>query len=132
MTRIALWPKSAVGPNMQGQPPSMTVMPCSRPYAVAVSETLPAPGRGHPDPLDPELGALAHRFVGELGTGADHDGLDAARDRSEVVVGPVALDLVGVRVDGEDLIAAVAQPLVDGVAAVAARARETPVTATRL
>jgi hypothetical protein len=30
--------------NMHGQPPSMTVMPCSRPYAVAGSETLPEPG----------------------------------------------------------------------------------------
>src|SRR5581483_9408878 len=29
--RIALWPRSAVGPNMHGQPPSITVMPCSRP-----------------------------------------------------------------------------------------------------
>ena len=26
--RIALWPGSAVGPNMHGQPPSITVMPC--------------------------------------------------------------------------------------------------------
>jgi hypothetical protein len=29
--RIALWPGSAVVPNMHGQPPSMTVMPRSRP-----------------------------------------------------------------------------------------------------
>jgi hypothetical protein len=29
--RIALCPPSAVGPNMHGQPPSMTVMACSRP-----------------------------------------------------------------------------------------------------
>src|SRR5512132_3770836 len=42
--RIALCPGSAVGPNMQGQPPSITEMPRSLPYAVAVWETLPAPG----------------------------------------------------------------------------------------
>ena len=29
--RIALCPRSAVGPNMHGQPPSITAMPCSRP-----------------------------------------------------------------------------------------------------
>ena len=28
---IHLCPVSAVGPNISGQPPSMTVMPCSRP-----------------------------------------------------------------------------------------------------
>jgi hypothetical protein len=43
-SRISLCPRSAVGPNMHGQPPSITVMPRSRPYAVAVSETLPPPG----------------------------------------------------------------------------------------
>ena len=31
IVRIALWPRSAVGPNMHGQPPSITAMPCSRP-----------------------------------------------------------------------------------------------------
>jgi hypothetical protein len=48
------------------------------------------------------------------------------------VVGGIAFDLVGVRVDREDLVAALAQPLVDGVAAVVSGVRETPVTATRL
>ena len=43
-TRMALWPGSAVGPNMHGQPPSITRIPCSRPYAVAVADTLPWPG----------------------------------------------------------------------------------------
>src|SRR5204863_8612596 len=42
--RIALWPKSAVGPNMHGQPPSITLTPWPRPYSAAASETLPAPG----------------------------------------------------------------------------------------
>src|SRR5215204_5369995 len=42
--RMTLWPKSAVGPNMQGQPPSITVMPRCRPNAVAAAETLPVPG----------------------------------------------------------------------------------------
>jgi hypothetical protein len=31
------------GANMHGQPPPITVMPCARPYSVAVSETVPAP-----------------------------------------------------------------------------------------
>src|SRR5207253_1139700 len=43
-TRMNLWLKSAVGSNMSGHPPSITVTPCSRPYAVAVADTLPAPG----------------------------------------------------------------------------------------
>jgi len=29
--RITLWPRSAVGANISGQPPSITVMPCRRP-----------------------------------------------------------------------------------------------------
>ena len=66
----------------------MTVMPCSRPYSAAARETLPAPGAAvHPHVLDAELAALAHRLLGELGPGADHDRLDAAGDRAQVVVG---------------------------------------------
>src|SRR5450631_2812282 len=34
---------SLVGSNIRGQPPSITVMPCARPYSVAAGETLPAP-----------------------------------------------------------------------------------------
>ena len=41
--RIILCPASAVGSNINGQPPSMTVIPWVRPYSVAASETLPAP-----------------------------------------------------------------------------------------
>jgi uncharacterized protein (TIGR00369 family) len=33
--RMILCPTSAVGPNMQGQPPSMTAIPCSRAYCAA-------------------------------------------------------------------------------------------------
>src|SRR5512133_3267024 len=40
----------------------------------------------HPDVLDPEFGALEHRLVGDLGPRADHDSVDAARDRVEIVV----------------------------------------------
>lgn len=40
---MTLWPVSGVGPNISGQPPAMTVTPCSRPYAAASTETLPAP-----------------------------------------------------------------------------------------
>jgi hypothetical protein len=38
-----LCPKSAVGSNINGQPPSITVIPCCRPYSVAAGETLPLP-----------------------------------------------------------------------------------------
>ena len=59
----------------------------------------------HPHVRDPELGALAHRALGPLGPGADDHAVDAAGDRAQVVVAAVALDLVGVRVDREDLVA---------------------------
>src|SRR4029453_3615840 len=42
-TRITLCPASAVGANISGQPPSITVTPCRLPYSVAASETLPPP-----------------------------------------------------------------------------------------
>src|SRR5881628_737750 len=74
----------------------------------------------HPNLLDPELGALTHRVLGALGPSSDDDGLDTAGDRWEILVGAIALDLVGVRVDREDLVAALAQPPVDVVAPVAA------------
>ena len=107
---------------MQGQPPSITVMPCCA--AVGGGGVGDAAGAGaavHPDVLDAELGALAHRLLGDLGPCSDHDGLDAARDRPQVVVGRVALDLVCVGVDREHVVAALAQTLVDGVAAVVLR-----------
>jgi hypothetical protein len=45
-------------------------------------------------------------------------GLDAARDGREVRVGVVARDLCGVGIDREDLVAALLEPVVNGVAAV--------------
>ena len=42
--RITRCPGSAVGPNMHGQPPSMTVIPCCLPHAAASADTLPPPG----------------------------------------------------------------------------------------
>jgi len=59
-----------------------------------------------------------------VGPRGDDDDIDAARYRLQVVVGPVALDRVGVRVDREDLVPAVTQPLVHDVAAVRRRASE--------
>jgi len=85
----------------------------------------------HPDVLDPELGALAHRLVGDLGPRADYNRADAAGNRVEVAVRTIALDLVGVRIDCENVVAAFAQARVDSVAAVTSGVRETPVTATR-
>src|SRR6476659_8897158 len=74
-----------------------------------------APGSGttlHPDVLDPELVAFAHRLLGVLGPCADHDRLDLAGNRVQVAVGTVALDLLGVWIDGEDLVATLPQALV--------------------
>ena len=51
-----------------------------------------------------------------LGPGRDHDRIDAARDRAQVVISTVAFDLVGVRIDREDLVAALSKALVDDVA----------------
>src|SRR6266508_849820 len=51
-------------------------------------------GTVHPGVLDAELGALAHRPLGRLRLGGDHDRVDAAGDVAQVVVAPVAFDLV--------------------------------------
>src|SRR5215510_7021627 len=51
----------------------------------------------HPDVGDAEVGALAHGVLGDAGPGSDHHRLDPAGDRFQVVIGPVPLDLVGVR-----------------------------------
>ncbi len=75
----------------------------------------------HPDVVDAELGALAHRPVGGLGSGCDHHRIDPSGDRTQVVIGAIALDLVRVRVDGEDLVTPLSKALVDDVAAVVLR-----------
>jgi hypothetical protein len=107
---------------MHGQPPSITVMPRSRPYAVAGAETLPAPGpRCIQTCLIPS--SVHSRIVSSATPGprADHDRVDAAGDRAEIVVGGVALDLVCVRIDREDVVSALTQTPVDDVAPVAPR-----------
>jgi hypothetical protein len=75
----------------------------------------------HPDVAHAELDALADRGLGVLGASADDHGLHPARHRGEVGPAPVALDLLGVRVDRHDVVAAVAQPPVDDVGAVVLR-----------
>jgi hypothetical protein len=37
----------------------------------------------HPNVLDSELGALAHRLLGDVRSGADDDRLDAARNSAQ-------------------------------------------------
>ena len=71
----------------------------------------------HPDVLDPELKALAHRCLGVLGPGRDHHCLDAAGNGAQIVVGGVAFDVVGVWIDCEDVVAADTQPIVADIAA---------------
>lgn len=43
MKHMTLWPGSAVGENMSGQPPGMTATPWLRPYSAAGSDMLPSP-----------------------------------------------------------------------------------------
>ena len=86
----------------------------------------------HPNLLDAQLGALAHGLLGDLGPCSDHHRLHSAGDRLQIRIAPIPLDLVGVRVDGEDLIAALAQAPVHDVAPVLLGRTDTPVTATRL
>ena len=73
----------------------------------------------HPDVLDVELGALAHGVFGDRRPGSDHDRFDAAGDRAHVMVRGITFDLVGVRIDGEDLIPPLAEALVDDVTSMA-------------
>jgi hypothetical protein len=58
--------------------------------------------------------------------GPDDDGLDAPGDGGEIGVRHPSGDLGGGRVDGEDLVAALQQPIVDDVAAVATRGAGDP------
>jgi hypothetical protein len=70
---------------------------------------------------DAQLGALAHGGLGDLRPRRDDDRVHAAGNRLQVVVALLAVDLVGVRVDREHLVAPFLQPLMDYVAAVAGR-----------
>src|SRR6266511_4723997 len=67
-----------------------------------------------------------HGLLGDLGPCPDHYGLDATRDRSQVVVGNVSFHLVGVRVDGEVLIPPLPQALIDDVAPMTLRLARDP------
>jgi hypothetical protein len=73
----------------------------------------------HPNSLDAQFLAFAHSGFRDLRLGADHDPVHTARDRPQFVVTTIALDLVGVRVDAEDLVTPLPQSLVDDVRAVA-------------
>jgi hypothetical protein len=44
----------------------------------------------HPYAADAELVRLGDDRIGAVGSGADHDAIDSARDRSEIAVGAVA------------------------------------------
>ena len=85
----------------------------------------------HPDLRDAEVGTLAHRVLGDLGSRSDDDRLDAPGIDFRSRIGRISLDLVGVWADREHLIATSSKPLVD-VAAVVFGVRDTPVTAIRL
>ncbi len=98
---MTLWPKSAVGSNLSGLPPAMTVMPCSRRVDRGrVADAALAVGPMRPHVLDAELGTLPHRAVRLAGRGGDHDGVDTTGDALQVVIAAGALDLVGDVVTG--------------------------------
>src|SRR5215217_5687549 len=72
----------------------------------------------HPDVLDPKLGTLAHRLLGDLRARSDHDRLYAPWDRAQVVIGRVTFKLVCVRVYGEHLISPLPKASVNDIGSV--------------
>src|SRR5690242_3507031 len=75
----------------------------------------------HPDARDAQIMALTDGALVLIGLrGDDHD-VYSTRDRVQIVVGAVTLDAVRVRIDRKYLVAAIAQALVDDVAAVRSR-----------
>src|SRR5690348_4991745 len=71
--------------------------------------------------LNTELDTLAHCLLGGLRPRRDHNSVNTARDRTEVVIAPIALDLVRIGIDGKHLISPLAQTLVHDVAAMVLR-----------
>src|SRR5262249_25657452 len=71
-----------------------------------------------PDELDAEVGAFVHGVLGGLGSCSDDDRVDTARDRAQAPIAAISLDVTGVRVDREDVVAALAQTLVHEIASV--------------
>ena len=130
-TRIALCPRSAVGPNMHGQPPSITAIPCRGRRRRRPGHQPPSPGPRCIQTCLMPSGLLVHGLLGRLWPCPDDDAVDPTGDRAQVVVTGVAFDLVGVRVHGEHLVAALAQALVDDVAPVTLRLSQMLVTAMR-
>src|SRR5215217_2098320 len=72
----------------------------------------------HPDMLDPEPGALAHRLLGDLWARSYYDRLDVARDRAQVVIAGVTFNLLRVRVDGERLVSSLPKASINNIASV--------------
>src|SRR5262249_24160149 len=72
-------------------------------------------GPMHPDVLDAEVGAFAHRGFSDRRSRPNHDSSNATRDRGQVVIAAIAFELVRVGVDREDLIAPLSQAPIDNV-----------------
>src|SRR5674476_691038 len=81
-----------------------------------VGDAAGTEGSVHPDLSDAQVGGLAHGGLGVVGSGADHDCVDAIGDGPQVGEAGVAFHGVRVRVDRERLVATVAQSLVNAVA----------------
>jgi len=75
----------------------------------------------HPYVLDAELLTFVHRCLGRFRTSTDDDSFDSSRNRSEIVVAGIPLDLICVRVDREHFVAPLPKSLVHDVAAVSLR-----------
>jgi hypothetical protein len=123
--RIALCPKSPVGSNMHGQA-AVDHRDAVRPAVLRGGLGDAARARAHDASTraDSELGAFAHRLLGDLRPRPDHDRLDAAGDRAEVVIREITLHRLRVGIDGEHLVAAIPQALVDDIAPVVALSRK--------
>jgi len=120
--RMHLCPMSAVGSNIKGQPPSITVIPCCRPYSVAADDTLPVPTERCIHTFLIPSSALSRMVASAVsGLVPITTALDTTRDRFQIGIGAIPLHGVGIGVDGENLIAPLPQALVHNVAAVSLR-----------
>jgi hypothetical protein len=72
----------------------------------------------HPNLSDAEVGALTYRGQRVLRASSHHYCLNATGNRLQVMKAPIAFDLVGVRVDRENLVSKLTQATVYGIGGV--------------
>src|SRR6516225_9528772 len=75
----------------------------------------------HPYAMNTQICALLHGRLGGLRSCSDHDPVNAAGYRLQIVVAGIAFDGVGIRIDGKDLVAPLLKTLVYDIATMALR-----------